>query len=1157
MRYYVVLLIMILSVFLYSQPHPVFIEVTNENGAYPDSLLFQAWRTINPTDILTNGSPDCFYPTGTLTWFLQIQCGSFIDWDAGDELHVEVFDPATSEGGSGNYILNYENLQLFPIGAGGIVLAYVAPLLIDLPEAFHINEDDFFSVYFAQFITSIFGDDLSLSCSGNTEIYVDINGLDVTFSAPENWWGSELITFTVIDQHSNTVSDQINIIFDPVNDPPVFDIPVTYFTFNEDDSLWVDFSSYFSDVDNYELTLSCSGNQNIDVLISLGEVVFLPEPDWNGSEIITFTVSDGVSRASASDEVEVIVNPVNDAPVVNIPENLTFLYGSEYIQDLSGMIWDVDGDELEISVSGNQQITPVFEGLVVTFEVPNGWHGSETMVFCVDDDQQRDVVCDTVSVNILALADTYLELPVIEIDDGESFTVALEVSQLYEDWLVVGFSLDIQYDPYVLSWTGYSTENTIISNGTLLVEENTAGFIEIAYMYYLPISGAGLLLHLDFDTFCFGESELDIQNALFSTEILTNVSDGYVIVHDIGLEHPPVAIAGPDLTVDELTEVQLDGTASFDPDGDLITYLWTAPPQIVFDDNTSMTPAFMAPDVSEDTEFMINLVCNDGNLNSPPDMLIVTVLYVNHAPEITLPDNLTFPEDSTLVIDFSEYITEIDPDDLTLSVTGNLALSVDIAGLLVTFTAAANWNGSEMMTFTIDDNLGRLTDSDDIEITVEPVNDAPTADAGADQTVHDGQTVTLDASGSSDIDDDELSFLWIAPGGITLSDPFAVNPTFTAPQTTDPEDYTFTLQVSDGQARETDTDEVIVTICDDEPAFLQIELLPDNEALFTWLAPGTGGSGEELEQGFEGSVIPQDWTNIDNDADGYGWFILTQSPHSGTNCIASASFWNNIALEPDNWLITPQIEIGGLSTLQFWVAANDQYHFSEHYSVLLSITDTAPASFTELLYSETLSDDQWYDITLPLVDFAGENVYIAFVHHDCTDQFLLKLDDVRIYNADLESRNTRELTGYNVYFDNVFVDFEEEREFLFTEVSGAHTAGVQAVYDDGISEIISIDFNYPSATEENLLPVSTSLKANYPNPFNPQTTIDFDLASEERININIFNVKGQKVTELVNEILPAGNHKIVWNAENNPSGLYFVQLKTAKISLTNKIILIK
>ncbi|MCF7920671.1 MAG: choice-of-anchor J domain-containing protein [Candidatus Cloacimonetes bacterium] len=1138
-------------------PHPLDIEVAYEGGVYPDTLIFQAWRTVNPNNILNNNSPDCFYPTGQTTWYLQIQCGSFTTWDAGDIVHVEVYDPNTSEGGSGDYTLNYDNFQLFPVGSGGIVLAYVPPLSFSLPENFHINEDDILEVDFGQYMMSLFGDELSLSHFGNSEIDVDINGSDVTFSAPENWWGTELITFIVVDQHANVENDQINIIFDSVNDPPVFDIPVPSFTINEDDSLWVDFSPFFSDVDNYNLTLTCSGNDNIDVQITVGEVVFHPDPDWNGSEVITFIVSDGVTRASASDEVEVIVNPINDAPVVNIPDSFSFLFGSEYIQDLTGMIWDVDGDELDISVSGNQQITPVIDGLLVTFETPTGWHGSETMEFCVDDNQQRDVVCDTVTVNILALDDTYLGLPVIEIDDGESFTVDLEISQLFEEWSVVGFSLTIEYDPYVLSWMGYSTANTIIGSGTVLVQEDVPGYIEISYMYYLPLTGAGALLHLDFDTFCFGESELDIQNVLFSTVALTNITDGYVTVNDIGLEHPPVALAGLDQTVDELTDVHLDGSASFDPDGDIITYLWTAPPQITLQNATTSTPSFTAPDVTEDTDFMINLVCSDGTFNSPADMLIVTVLYVNHAPVIMLPDNLSFPEDGSLIVDFSAYITDIDPDDLTLDVSGNSDIMVDITDLQVTFSAAENWFGSEIMTFTIDDNLGRLTDSDDIEIIVEPVNDAPEADAGDDQMAHDGQIVTLDATGSSDIEGDELTFMWIAPGGIMLSDPYSANPTFTAPQTTDPEDYTFTLQVSDDQTRETDTDEVIITIFDDEPALPQYELLPDNEVLFTWLAPGTGGSGEELEQGFEGLVIPQGWMNIDHDGDGYGWYILNQTPHSGTKCIASASFWNNNALEPDNWLLTPQIEIGGISTLQFWISADDQYHYSEHYSVLLSTTDTALASFTELLHSETLINDQWHEVNIPLVDYAGENVYIAFVHHDCTDQLLLKLDDVRIYNAGRDNRITRDLTGYNVYYDEGWQGFTEERSFLFTGVYGPHTAGVEAVYDDGNSEIISIDFDHTPAVDEDLIPEMTSLQATYPNPFNPQTTIDFDLAKDEKVIINIFNVKGQKITELVKATLPAGNHKVVWNAGNNPSGLYFVQLKTAELSLINKIILMK
>jgi len=100
-------------------------------------------------------------------------------------------------------------------------------------------------------------------------------------------------------------------------------------------------------------------------------------------------------------------------------------------------------------------------------------------------------------------------------------------------------------------------------------------------------------------------------------------------------------------------------------------------------------------------------------------------------------------------------------------------------------------------------------------------------------------------------------------------------------------------------------------------------------------------------------------------------------------------------------------------------------------------------------------------------------------------------------------------------------------------------------------------------TEEDLSVLYTKLGGNYPNPFNPSTTISFETTnSHELSRIEIYNLKGEKVKQLVSEQLPAGQHSVVWDGRDDSgksvsSGIYFYKLKTGNYEKTKKMILLK
>ena len=89
-----------------------------------------------------------------------------------------------------------------------------------------------------------------------------------------------------------------------------------------------------------------------------------------------------------------------------------------------------------------------------------------------------------------------------------------------------------------------------------------------------------------------------------------------------------------------------------------------------------------------------------------------------------------------------------------------------------------------------------------------------------------------------------------------------------------------------------------------------------------------------------------------------------------------------------------------------------------------------------------------------------------------------------------------------------------------------------------------------------------SLSPNYPNPFNPETTINFSLQETGDVNLNVYNVKGQLVKTLVDQKKDAGNHSVVWAGKDNnnrkvATGVYFYRIKAGEFTDMKKMLLIK
>jgi hypothetical protein len=92
---------------------------------------------------------------------------------------------------------------------------------------------------------------------------------------------------------------------------------------------------------------------------------------------------------------------------------------------------------------------------------------------------------------------------------------------------------------------------------------------------------------------------------------------------------------------------------------------------------------------------------------------------------------------------------------------------------------------------------------------------------------------------------------------------------------------------------------------------------------------------------------------------------------------------------------------------------------------------------------------------------------------------------------------------------------------------------------------------------ENTVPGTFSLSQNFPNPFNPVTTVEFSLPKRTAVLLRIFNLNGEEVITLIDKVYDAGHHKASWDANDFPAGIYFYRIHAGPFSETRKLILLK
>jgi len=126
-----------------------------------------------------------------------------------------------------------------------------------------------------------------------------------------------------------------------------------------------------------------------------------------------------------------------------------------------------------------------------------------------------------------------------------------------------------------------------------------------------------------------------------------------------------------------------------------------------------------------------------------------------------------------------------------------------------------------------------------------------------------------------------------------------------------------------------------------------------------------------------------------------------------------------------------------------------------------------------------------------------------------------------------------------------------------------HYYRATAVYLTGESTFSNIASARPTAdADEVVVTTGTALGGNYPNPFNPETVISFTMVCEDKVNLDIYNMRGQRIRSLISGVYSVGEHRVVWNGCNERgrpvgSGVYFYRMATSGYTSVRKMVLLK
>ncbi len=347
-------------------------------------------------------------------------------------------------------------------------------------------------------------------------------------------------------------------------------------------------------------------------------------------------------------------------------------------------------------------------------------------------------------------------------------------------------------DPLIYNWTQVSGP-AVVLNGS---HTSTPNFVAP------EVGAAGVLI-----SFQLIASDAFLQSAPSIVKIQIN-----------NVNRPPVAIAGPNQIVDERTIVNLDGTSSFDPDNDPISYQWSqiSGPSVTLGMSSLPNPSFTAPEVPLSGAILsFVLTTSDGSLTNTSAPIFIKINYVNRPPVASAGQDQTVFMQTPVSLDGTSS-SDPDKDAITYSWSqiGGPIVTLNLANpARPTFVAPIVATAGATVSFSLIVSDGQLSSAAAlVNIDIKNVNHAPVASAGSTQIVTSGAFINLNASDSYDPDGDSLTYVWSEVSGpaVTIMNSHSAIASFTAPAFSNNTNLNFKVTVSDGQLNSSAS--VIITV---------------------------------------------------------------------------------------------------------------------------------------------------------------------------------------------------------------------------------------------------------------------------------------------------------------------------------------------------------